>query len=404
MISQEQNDRLTLVGPDKPMGRLLRRYWHPVGTALEMDQEPIRKVRILGENLTLYRSSAGEYGLVAERCPHRSVSFEYGIPDEQGIRCPYHGWLFDKAGRCLEIPYDDRINPNSRLKDNIRITAYPVRELAGLLFAYMGPLPAPELPRWDALVQPGFDAVIQIHHLPCNWLQCMDNAADPMHFEYLHAELGNYTLARQGKAPRMKRTPHLKIAFDLFEYGIMKRRLLEGESGDCDDWRIGHPLLFPNILAVGGRDKPTLQYRVPIDDTNTIQFAYRAKKRAPGEAARPTTVDHAELFNKEGRIVADNVPAQDMVAWVMQGPISDRSKEHLSASDQGVIMYHRLLLDEMTKAERGEDPLGVIRDRSQNEPMINLHREGSALRPFENEYVSVFDQVTGTDREVVDSV
>ncbi len=394
MISQEQNDRLTLVGPDKPMGKLLRRYWQPVGTAADLDKNPVQKVRLLGEDLTLYRSNKGEYGLVAERCPHRMVSLEYGFPDDRGIRCPYHGWLFDKGGRCVEMPYDDRINPQSTYKERVSIKAYPVQELSGLLFTYMGPLPAPELPRWDALVQPGFDVVIQIHKLPCNWLQCMDNAADPMHFEYLHAELGNYTLARQGKPPKMVRTPHLKIDFDRFEFGIMKRRLLEGESEDCDDWRVGHPLLFPNILAVGGKDAPTLQYRVPIDDTNTIQFAFRTKRRKPGAAPIPTTVDHAELFDKNGRIVADDVPAQDMVAWVMQGPISDRTQEHLSASDQGVIMFHKMLLEEVAKAERGEDTLGTVRDPARNQPMISLHREGAALRPFENQYVSVFDQKT----------
>ena len=392
MISQEQNDRLTLVGPDKPMGKLLRRYWQPVGTVADLEKEPVQKVRILGENLTLFKSASGEYGLVAERCPHRMVSFEYGFPDEQGIRCPYHGWLFDKKGHCVEMPFDDRINPGSSHKDRIRITAYPVQELSGLLFCYMGPAPAPELPRWDALVQPDYDAVIQIHRLPCNWLQCMDNAADPMHFEFLHAELGNYTLKRQGKAPKMVRTPHLKIAFDKFEFGIMKRRLLEGESEDCDDWRTGHPLLFPNILAVGNKDAPTLQFRVAIDDTNTMQFAYRTKKRAPGAAPRPIVVDHAELFNRQGKIVPDDVPQQDMVAWVMQGPISDRTQEHLSASDQGVIMFHKMLLDEVAKVERGEDPLGLIRDPARNHPMISLHREGAALRPFENQYTPIFDQ------------
>src|SRR5882757_3041777 len=303
MISREQNDRLTRVGRDQPMGQLLRRYWQPVGTVTDLDKEPVQRVRFLGENLTLYRSRAGEYGLIGERCPHRRVSLEYGIPDARGLRCPYHGWLFDNGGRCLEMPFDDRVNPDSGYKDRVKIDAYPVEELSGLLFAYFGPAPAPLLPRWDVLVRDGFDAVIQIHKLPCNWLQCMDNAADPMHFEYLHAELGNYTLERMGKPPAMVRTPHLKLDFDRFAYGIMKRRLLEGESEDCDDWRVGHPLLFPNILAVGDRGAPTLQFRVPIDDTNTIQFAYRTKRRAPGTPRKPALVSHASLFNDQGKII-----------------------------------------------------------------------------------------------------
>jgi 5,5'-dehydrodivanillate O-demethylase len=393
MMSQEQNDRLTLVGPDRPMGRLLRRYWQPVGVASDFDKEPVQRVRVLGENLTLYRSRSGEYGLVGERCPHRRVSLEYGIPDERGIRCPYHGWLFDKGGRCVEMPYDDRINPQSTYKDRVGITAYPVEELSGLLFAYLGPQPAPLLPRWDVLVQDGFDAMIEIHRLPCNWLQCMDNAADPMHFEYLHAELGNYTLARQGKPPAMVRTPHLKIEFDVFEYGIMKRRLLAGESEDCDDWTTGHPLLFPNILAVGKVHQPTLQFRVPIDDTHTIQFAYRTKRRKPGAPATPVSVVKTDLFDGNGKIVADNVPSQDMVAWVMQGPISDRTEEHLAASDTGVILYHKMLIEEMAKVERGEDPIGLVRDPSKNVPMIRLHREGANLRPFQSTYESRFEHL-----------
>jgi 5,5'-dehydrodivanillate O-demethylase len=392
MMSQEQNDRLTLVGPGKPMGSLLRRYWQPVGTTVTLEKEPVQRIRVLGENLTLYRSKAGEYGLVGERCPHRRVSLEYGIPDERGIRCPYHGWLFNKGGQCLEMPYDDRINPQSTFKERISITAYPVEELGGLIFAYLGPLPAPILPRWDVLVREGFDAIIQIHRLPCNWLQCMDNAADPMHFEYLHAELGNYALERMGKPPAMVRAAHLKIEFDRFKYGIMKRRLLEGEDENCDDWVTGHPLLFPNILAVGGVDAPTLQYRVPIDDTNTLQFAYRTKRRQPGAAPKALSVIHSNLFNEEGKIIADNIPAQDMVAWVMQGPISDRTEEHLSASDKGVILYHKMLIEEMEKIERGEDPIGTLRNPAENEPLIDLHREKVALHSFQSQYKTIFDE------------
>ncbi len=391
MISQQQNDRLTLVGPDQPMGKLLRRYWHPVGTVVELKKEPIQRVRILGENLTLFSSKRGDYGLVAERCPHRRVSLEYGIPDDNGIRCSYHGWLFDKKGACLEMPFDDRINPESNYREQINILAYPVEELGGLLFAYMGPTPTPLLPRWDVLVHEGFDSIIQIHQIPCNWLQCMDNAADPVHFEYLHAELGNYTLERQGKPPAMVRTPHLKIAFDRFKYGITKRRLLAGESEDCDDWTIGHPLIFPNILAVGDQDAPQLQFRVPVDDTNTKQFAFRSKRREQGAAPKPQTVVNSELFNAEGKIVADNIPAQDMVAWVMQGPISDRTGEHLAASDMGVILYHRMLKEELAKLEAGHDPLGVIRDAAENTPLIDLRREKIARVPFQVQYKSLFD-------------
>ena len=230
--------------------------------------------------------------------------------------------------------------------------------------------------------QHDLDAVVVVNPLPCNWLQCMDNAADPVHFEYLHAALGNYALKRQGKPPNMTQAKHLKIEFDRFEYGIMKRRLLEGESEDCDDWTTGHPLLFPNTLAVGDQGHPTLQFRVPVDDENTIQFAYRTSIRPAGAARKPIIVKHVELFGKDGRITPDNVPFQDMLAWVMQGPISDRENEQLSLSDKGVILYHRMLNEEMDKVARGEDPLGLIRDKAINEPMIELPREGQTLKAF----------------------
>lgn len=394
-MQKDINDKLTLVGPGTPMGNLLRRYWQPVGTALELETEPVQKIRIFGENLTLFRKEGGGYGLVGERCPHRCLSMEFGIPDPRGLRCAYHGWLFDETGRCLEQPFDDRTAPDSTYKDKTPIKAYPVQELGGLVFAYLGPAPAPLLPRWDLLVREDIDKMVEIHDLPCNWLQCMDNAADPMHFEYLHAELGNYTLRKQGKPPAMVRTDHVKIEFDVFAYGIMKRRLLAGEPETVDDWTTGHPLLFPNILAVGGAESKSqsLQFRIATDDTNTRQFAYRITPRKPDAEPRPFRVKHTELFNEKGKIIADNIPTQDMVAWVGQGPISDRTAEHLSRSDKGVVLYHNLLLENLEKIERGEDPMGTIRDREENEPMINIRRERKALQPFQSKYKTIFERL-----------
>ena len=121
MTTQQQNERLTRVGPSTPMGNLLRRYWHPIGTVLDLDKDPVQKVRLLGENLTLYRSERGEYGLLGDRCPHRCLSMEYGIPDERGLRCAYHGWLYDAKGRCLEQPFEDRTLPDNPYKDKVTI-------------------------------------------------------------------------------------------------------------------------------------------------------------------------------------------------------------------------------------------------------------------------------------------
>jgi 5,5'-dehydrodivanillate O-demethylase oxygenase subunit len=388
MTTQEENERLTRVGPGTPMGNLLRRYWQPVGTEVELIDEPVQRVRIFGEDLTLFCTESGTYGLIDDRCPHRCMSLEFGIPEKNGLRCAYHGWLFDAKGRCLEQPFEDLTHPEGRYKDEIRIKSYPVQTLGGLVWAYFGPEPVPLLPRWDVLVRDDLDRAVEMHMLPCNWLQCMDNSADPVHFEFLHAAFGNYQLKKLGRPPAMTPARHLKIGFDLFKYGIMKRRLLEGESEDSDEWTVGHPLLFPNTLAQGGYDAPTLQIRVPADDTHTFHLIYKTTKQIPG-SPRPFTAKRSELYNAEGKIIADRIPVQDMVGWVAQGPISDRTREHLATSDRGVVMYHKLLFEQMERVERGLDPMGVIRDPRENEPMIALGRESlGSPQAFKSTYAT----------------
>src|SRR5688572_7922228 len=230
MITKEMNDRLTQVGPGTPMGNLLRRYWHPVGTIADLDQDPVRPVRILGENLVLYRDEAGKLGLVAERCAHRGISLAYGIPQENGLRCAYHGWTYNQQGQVVDMPFEPACLP-------LKITAYPVEELGGIVWAYMGP---PEtkslLPRWDALVRDDMNKTIRVTELPCSFLQCMDNSLDPTHFEHLHGQYGNYVMKKLGKPPMLNPARHLKIDFDVWEYGIYKRRLLEGRS---EERRVG---------------------------------------------------------------------------------------------------------------------------------------------------------------------
>jgi 5,5'-dehydrodivanillate O-demethylase len=400
MTTQEENERLTRIGAGTPMGNLLRRYWHPIGTEAELAQEPVQGVRFFGEDLTLFRTVGGKYGLVDDRCPHRCMSLEYGIPEEVGLRCAYHGWLFDAKGRCLEQPFEDLTHREGRYKDEIRIKAYPVQALGGLVFAYFGPDPVPLLPRWDVLVRDDLDRAVEIHMLPCNWLQCMDNSADPVHFEFLHAGFGNYQLKKLGRPPAMNSARHVKIAFDLFKYGIIKRRLLEGETEESDDWAIGHPLLFPNTLAQGAALAPSLQIRVPVDDTHTLHFLYRTSPRSAGAAApRPLVVKRSNIFMEPRKVVADQIILHDMLAWVAQGPISDRTREHLAKSDRGVVLYHKLLMEQMARVERGEEPMAVIRDRAENEPMIVIRRERGTLGAFDSRYRSHFDQIRETARD-----
>jgi len=385
--TQEQNERLTRVGAGTPIGELLRRYWHVIGTEAELEQEPVQRVRLLGEDLTLFRTERGEYGLVDDVCPHRCMSLEYGIPQETGLRCAYHGWLFSADGRCLEQPFEEYTNPQARFKDKIRIKAYPVQALSGLVFAYMGPQPTPLLPRWDLLVRDDLDAMIEIHMLPCNWLQCMDNSMDPIHFEHLHGVFGNYHLARHGRPPHMFPARHVKIAFDRFEYGIFKRRLLEGEPETIDDWQVGHPVLFPTTLAVGEEHRPMLQIRVPVDDTHTMHLQYVTTPRETGAGERGRVpVVRKPLYEPDGTIFADTIPKQDELAWVGQGPISDRPREHLGASDVGIILFRKIIDEQLEKIERGEDPIGVVRDAAINEPFIRLRRERVGYEAFRSKY------------------
>lgn len=378
MLTAEENEQLTRVGPGTPMGNLLRRYWHPVGAVAELDEEPVQRVRLLGEDLVLFRNERGELGLIGHRCPHRGISLKYGIPQANGLRCAYHGWTFDTQGNCVDMPFEPAVL-------HLKLQSYPVETLGGLIFAYLGPEPTPLLPRWDVFLRTDLNKSISVTPLPCNWLQCMDNSLDPIHFEHLHGVYGNYVMKKLGRPPMINPMHHLKIDFDVWEYGIYKRRLVEGQPDDASntDWTIGHPIIFPNILAQGGPDQISCQIRVPSDDTNTTHFVIQGSRPKAGEALW----DHVPFrrdplrYDEKGRIIGDTIVPQDETAWVAQGPITDRTEEHLATSDKGIMLYRRLLLENIEKVERGEDPMAVIRDPEINEPMIPIAR-GSTYTAF----------------------
>ena len=386
-LTQEQNDVLTRVGPGTPMGELLRRYWQVAGTVYELDQDPVQPVRLLGEDLVLYRDAAGSLGLIGNRCAHRGISMAYGIPQENGLRCAYHGWTYNARGQVVDMPFEPACLP-------LKITSYPVQELGGLLWAYLGPPETqPLLPRWDLLVRTDLTRQVGAARLPMNFLQAMENSFDPVHFEHLHGVFGNYVMKKQGKPPAMTPARHLKIEFDPFEYGIYKRRLLEGESEDSDDWLHGHPVLFPNILTVNTGADPMFQIRVPLDDQTTMAYWYFTKPLPEGEPPRTEVPVWANPFvNPDGTLKGDTTNSQDMLAWIAQGPITDRTQEHLVTSDKGVILFRRTLLENIEKVARGEDPLGTIRDPAKNEPMIEIEREHFALRALNVNFELTYSQ------------
>jgi 5,5'-dehydrodivanillate O-demethylase oxygenase subunit len=393
LLTTHENERMTGVGPGMPMGELLRRYWFPIAATAQLPSFATKPITLLGEELVLYRDRSGTLGLVGHRCPHRSAGMLFGVPEQHGLRCAYHGWRFDETGRCLEQPYETTEDPDSTFKDRVSIKAYPVQELGGMVFAYLGPEPAPLLPRWDLFVMEGVVRDIGTAVVPCNWLQIMENSLDPVHVEWLHTHFSNYVLERLGR-PDLRRTGarnnkdqtigwrHQKIGFDVFEYGIIKRRILEGMTEDDDGWAIGHPIVFPYTLRTGS----TFQIRVPMDDERTLYFWYSCHLPKPGvlqflEEQTPESIPVYEVpvpgWDRGGEPewpFLDNNSGQDIAMWYTQGAISDRSQEHLGLSDKGVILYRKLLEENMAKVQRGEDPMNVFRDPAKN-VFHELHTE-----------------------------
>ena len=223
MISEATNHRLTRIEGQAPMGDLLRRYWHPIAGASELDTAPIKPLRLFGEELVLYRDRSGEHGLIDRRCPRRSADLANGYVDAEGLRCGYHGWNLNADGAVSAMPYDDVVMPGSRLKELCTIPAYPVRELADLLWAYFGPLPAPELPVWEMFTRTQGFCESVISAVPCNWLQCQENAIDPVHFEWLHE---NWPAAMESQAAEGRR--HVRVAFDA-KLDVSRRRDAAGQ-------------------------------------------------------------------------------------------------------------------------------------------------------------------------------
>jgi 5,5'-dehydrodivanillate O-demethylase len=370
MMSAEQNRRLTEVGADKPMGQLLRRYWIPFAGASEFDQTPVRPVRLLGEDLVAYRDLDGHYGLLDKHCPHRRANLAYGFVERCGLRCSYHGWLMNHDGTVSAIPYDETVNPDSRLKDSVTTRAYPVREVAGLLFTYMGPSPAPELPIWGPFNWTGGFCEIVRSNIPCNWLQCQENAIDPVHFEWMH---DNWSQRLAGSHEYS--AAHTKIAFEEVEYGHVYRRIREGQEEGSELWTNGRLVLWPMGFFLGEH----FEWHVPIDDENTLNISWFHNRLPKGaipyeQASIPTW--ESPIKDLKGEWITSHVINQDIVAWVGQGRIADRTKEHLALSDRGVVMLRRAYFDEMTQVESGLDPRWVLRDpeRARDIPLPYLGR------------------------------
>lgn len=380
MAKIEENELLTRVGKGTPMGELLRRYWWPVTGSGRLINEPVVPIRLLGEDLTLFRDLSGQLGLLDRRCAHRRVDLRFGIVTEDGLRCMYHGWLYNKSGECVDMP----VEPEGRAEnDKVKIKSYPVEELGGLIWAYIGPSPAPLLPKWDVLVWDNAFRHVGGVILDANWLQCMENSVDTAHTEFNHGWWLDYTIFTVGGgtgdkerdaivksvADSFKRR-HIKTRWETFEHGIRKFRLREGEDEEeSPEWTIGHPLVFPLFVRLAGKIRNELQIRVPVDDEHTLHLDYFAYTPGPDVAVpEQEFVPYFEhpVFDDRGRPIVDYVLAQDMAAWWGQGSIVDRENEWLATSDTGVLMLRRMLMEQMQIVQDGGDPINVFRDPASN--------------------------------------
>jgi len=385
MLTEAENQLLTRVGPGTRMGALLRRYWHPIAAVLELEDAPTKAIRLLGEDLVLYRDRSGGYGLVDRHCAHRGADLLYGVVETNGLRCSYHGWCFDARGRCLEQPFEEALRPEGAGRDKVVLKAYPVEAKAGLLWAYLGPEPAPCLWDWARFHDPG-QPQITFARVPCNWLQCQENSIDPVHFEWLHQNLPSARFGAGERAPR-----HLKLGFDEFEFGFIYRRILEDTDENHPLWAVGRVSLWPECLYAGG-----FVWHVPMDDETTMDVSWDVAGDRPWSGRVPYR--HVRLEReRDGRYRVHDPQHQDIVAMVGQGTIADRGRERLGESDRGVILLRRRLLAELEVLDEGRDPKAVLRDASRNHrlPLPRAAIQKYGPRPDESRLAALRGAVRG---------
>jgi len=388
MLTEKENLALTQVGPGTPMGRLLRWYWQPIAAATQLDENPVMHVKLLGESLVLYRDRRGGLGLLSDRCAHRRVNLVFGIPEPEGLRCPYHGWLYDETGQCLEMPAEAE---DSTFPSRVKLDAYPVQELTGLIFAYLGPRPAPLLPRWDLFVCENVLRDIGLQVVPCNWLQMQENDIDPAHTAWLHRYFSNYALERLGRSDLKRQAPPLAPGgalrlngrgrltatnnWQIYEHGVMNLVNIDGE------WRESRPSLFPNMNSF----QTLFMYRVPIDDTHTLHVTFTAYPQPPGESVQQEQVPYYLIPPSVSEEMTpiwselDNNGGQDIMAWMAQGPVVERDQEKLGESDKGVILFRELLQRQLRIVEDGGEPMNVFRDPAENVRLNVPPRDGGPL-------------------------
>jgi phenylpropionate dioxygenase-like ring-hydroxylating dioxygenase large terminal subunit len=365
---QNHDSDISEVGPGTPCGEFMRRYWQPVGISEKVKDLPLA-VRFLGEDLVLFRDKKGRPGLVHPRCCHRGTTLYYGRVEEEGIRCCYHGWMFDVEGRCVDMPCEK--DNGAGIRENVRQPWYPVQEAYGIVWAYMGPPDKkPVLTRWSNLenVEPGMkliahqgtfggggDASVDI--MPCNWLQDWENVMDPFHLPILHTSFSGVQFVEEfGIMPTVE-----WFLDDLGMNYSAYRKLGDGRELDRITYILfPHVRIVPSVEMAAGEGN-SIGWVMPVDDENftifhvmkvpeDFEFEGRRRERLPGKI-------WSEMSNEEHQ----RYPG-DWEAQVGQGAISLHSEEHLAPSDKGIRMARKLLRQEIKVVQNGGDPQGVIFD------------------------------------------
>lgn len=358
----QEDAELTHVGPGTPCGEYLRRFWQPICFADELRDLPIR-VRILDEDLVVFRDFRGAVGLLELHCPHRGTSLEFGLVSERGIRCCYHGWLFDVDGAILETPSEPA---TSTLKDRLYHGAYPTHEHNGIVFAYMGPPEErPPFPKYDSFKRPGYRLIPgRKYYYPCNWLQILENAMDPIHTAFLHTIVsGSQFTDAFGKLPEL----------DFCETPVGMIYIATRRVGN-HIWARMMEIVLPNLQQVApiwedgyqehSFSGPMLsRWIVPVDDINTLLIEFRHVSEAAG--VTPDWWADRNIM-APGQLAADAYETSqrqpgDYEAQVSQRPIAAHGLEHLGATDRGVIMFRQRLRHGIREVQGGRTPDGLCR-------------------------------------------
>jgi len=397
MMSQEQNDLITRIGPKDPAGKLMRMYWQPAALVDELDgPRPIRPVRLLGENFVLFRDEKGRYGLLDRDCPHRGADLAFGRLEDGGLRCAFHGWLFSVDGECLQTPAEPA---NSPLCKNIRQRSYPVVEKSGILWAYLGEGEPPAFPDIDCFVAPDAYTFAFKGLMSCNWLQALEVGIDPAHASFLHRFFEDEDpAAAYGKQFRSasadSELPMTKILREYdrpiinvehTEYGLRLIALREIDE-ERTHVRVTNQL-FPHAFVIPmSTDMTITQWHVPVDDTHCYWYAIFTSYGAPVDKKlmREQRLklyelpDYVSRKNKSNDYGFDpheqatetytgmgaDINVHDQWAVESMGPIQDRTREHLGQSDKAIIQYRRILRQEIQRVADGEKPMLFLDDRT----------------------------------------